>query len=232
MSSRRLRLALPLAALLGLAIASFALAGGGDHGKGNGWGKDFKVDVKIDFNNDGWPFKGNGWGKVDLKGMAFAKDSRNTFHAFLTGHQEIPATHSKGTGHLELTINSDNTIAFELTYSGLANPATAAHVHFGQPFANGGISFFLCGAPAPKPACPPGNTSTPATVTGTIVAADVQAIPAQLLAAGDLVAVGEVIREGLAYANIHTGVSTGGEIRGQISGKKGKWWSSGGKDDD
>ena len=197
MNGRRIRLAVPLALLLGLAVASLAIGATQDHGKGPpGWGK----------------------GK---KSQSWWKENRNTFRASLIGHNEIPATHSKGTGRLTLTINADNTMSFELTYSGLSNPATAAHVHFGQPFANGGVSFFFCGGGG-KPACPPGNTTTPVTITGAIAATDVQAIPTQLLAANDLVAIGEVIREGFAYANIHTAVSPGGEIRGQLSGKHGK----------
>jgi hypothetical protein len=38
----------------------------------------------------------------------------------------------------------------------------------------------------------------------------------QQLAAGDLAAVITAIRAGAAYANVHTTLSTGGEIRGQI----------------
>ena len=149
------------------------------------------------------------------------KKAKNQFSATLDGHNEVPATHSAGQGHLMLTINPDNTIAFVLTYSGLSNPATASHVHFGQPNVNGAgaASFFFCGGP--KPACPAGTTAAgPATVTGTIVAADVGAIPSQLLPAGDLAAIIDEIRDGFTYANVHTAVSPGGEIRGQVRGHK------------
>jgi hypothetical protein len=208
MNSRKIRFALPLALLLSLAIASLAVGATQDHGKGPGWD----------------------WGKKKGHFIKW-KDNRNTFRAFLTGRNEIPATHSRGTGRLTLTINADNTMSFELTYSGLANPATAAHVHFGQPFANGGVSFFFCGGGG-KPACPPGNTTTPVTITGTVAAADVLAIPSQLLPAGDLVAIGEEIRAGFTYANIHTAVSPGGEIRGQLSGKRGFFFRGFFDDDD
>jgi hypothetical protein len=156
--------------------------------------------------------KGQGWGK-----------NRNEFKAFLTGHNEVPATHSKATGRLSLKINDDNTMSFTLSYSGLANPATMAHVHFGQPLTNGGVSFFLCGGGG-KPTCEAGTT-TPVSVTGTIAAADVQLIPTQLLPANDLAAIAEEIRAGFAYANVHTAISPGGEIRGQLHRKHG--WGKG-----
>ena len=181
MSSRRIRYALPAAIVLGLAIASFAIAA--THGHGNGHGKG---------NDDG-----------------------NVFTASLNGHNETPAVHTKGTGNLTLTINADNTMSFTLTYSGLNNPALVAHVHFGQPNVAGGVVFFFCGGGG-KPACPAGTT-TPATVTGTVTAADILAPANQGLAAGDIAGMIEEIRAGFAYANVHTSSSPGGEIRGQLS---------------
>jgi hypothetical protein len=197
MNSRRIRLVIPAVLALSLVIASFAVAASQDGGKRKGWD--------------------------NPKSQAWWKQERNQFKAFLTGREEVPATRSRGTGRLSLTVNPDGTMSFELAYSGLANPATAAHVHFGQPGANGGVAFFLCGGGS-KPACPAGTT-TPANVTGSIAASDVLAIPAQLLAAGDLAGIAEEMRAGFTYANIHTSVSPGGEIRGQVHGRfdKGFW---------
>jgi hypothetical protein len=48
------------------------------------------------------------------------------------------------------------------------------------------------------------------------LAADVVALAAQGIAAGDLAAVLQMIRAGLGYANMHTPLHPGGEIRGQI----------------
>jgi CHRD domain-containing protein len=141
----------------------------------------------------------------------------NRFVAVLNGHNEVPAIHTNGTGKLTLTVNNDNTLSFELTYSNLSSPA---HVHFAQPNVNGGVSFFFCGGGG-KPACPAGNTSTPVTVTGTVAATDVQAVTAQGLPAGDLGAILSEIRAGFAYANVHTTNFGGGEIRGQLSGNHG-----------
>jgi hypothetical protein len=151
-------------------------------------------------------------------GPPFGKNSGG-FAAVLIGHNEVPAIHTNGMGKLTLTVNNDNSLSFELTYANLSSPAQVAHVHFGQPNVNGGVSFFFCGGA--KPACPPGNTSAPATVTGTVAASDVMAIPTQGMPAGDLGAIVGEIKAGFAYANVHTTNFPGGEIRGQLSGNRG-----------
>jgi hypothetical protein len=143
----------------------------------------------------------------------------NAFAAKLIGHNETPAVHTAGRGTFQLTVNSNNTLSFTLTYSGLNSAATMAHVHFGQPNVAGSISFFLCGGA--KPACPPGNTSAPVTVTGTVTTADILAVPTQGLAAGDMAAIVSEIRDGFGYANVHTSTSPAGEIRGQLRGEHG-----------
>src|SRR5262249_43253310 len=138
--------------------------------------------------------------------------SGTQFTPDLIGHNEVPAIHTSGTGKLMLTINSDNTMSFTLTYSGLSSPAAQAHVHFGQPNVNGGVVFFFCGGGS-KPACPAGNTSTPVTVTGTVNATtDILAPnPAQGLTAGDPTGIIQEIRAGVAYANVHTSNNPGGD---------------------
>ncbi len=149
---------------------------------------------------------------VGAMGVAAANgDShRNAFKARLGGYQEVPSISTTGSGELRLKVNPAGTeIAYTLIYSGLqGGAASAAHIHFAQPGVNGGILAFLCGAP--KPACP----AAPATVTGTIVAADILAV--QGIAAGDLPAALRAIRAGVTYANVHTATYPGGEIRGQL----------------
>jgi hypothetical protein len=136
------------------------------------------------------------------------------FTAKLIGHNETPAVHTAGHGTLSLTVNSNNTLSYTLTYSGLNTAAILAHVHFGQPNVAGAVSFFLCGG-GTKPACPAGTTSA-GTVTGTVAASDVMAITTQGMAAGDLSAIVAEMRAGFAYANVHTTTSPAGEIRGQL----------------
>ena len=82
---------------------------------------------------------------------------------------------------------------------------------------NGGIVIWLCGTatnpgPAGTQTCPQSGT-----ITGTITAANViAAAAAQQLTAGELDEVIAAIRAGVAYVNVHTAVSPGGEIRGQL----------------
>ena len=138
------------------------------------------------------------------------------FATKMIGHNETPAVHTAATGTLSLTINADNTISYSETYSNLSSPVLFSHVHFGQPFVAGGVSFFLCGGGG-KPACPQDTSAGP--VTGTVAAADVvgpvnQGIPAGTTAG--ITAIIQEIRNGLAYANVHTMISPGGEIRGQL----------------
>jgi hypothetical protein len=65
-----------------------------------------------------------------------------------------------------------------------------------------------------RPACP---TTTSGTISGRLVAADVEANPAQGIRAGDLAAGLRAMRAGATYVTIQTSTFPGGEIRGQIS---------------
>ena len=111
------------------------------------------------------------------------------------------------------------TIQYTETYSGLQGTVTQSHIHVGQLGVNGSIVIFLCQTAAnPDPTGLAPECPQEGTVSGTITAANVIAgsKARQQLAAGDLAAVVAAIRAGAAYANVHTDVSPGGEIRGQI----------------
>src|SRR5437899_5795461 len=141
-------------------------------------------------------------------------------HAQLIGFQEVPAVSTVASGDLKATIARDEqSIEYELTYSGLQGTVQQAHIHVAQRSVNGSIVIWLCGTagfagPAGTPTCPQSGTVGPRTVA----AADVVAgsIASQQLAAGEFNEVIRAIRAGVAYANVHTNLSTGGEIRGQI----------------
>lgn len=149
--------------------------------------------------------------------------------ARLSGVEEVPAVLTEGEGKLKLQIdNTAQEIDYTLTWEGLeGGSATQAHIHIGQPLANGGVAVWFCGNPqvGPPPINPPAGTQAcPAgpsgSVSGTITPATIQAVPAQSLAAGDFEEFVRAVRRGLTYANIHNAMSPGGEIRGQI-GRKG-----------
>jgi CHRD domain-containing protein len=147
---------------------------------------------------------------------ANGNSDRKSFKAQLSGYQEVPAISTTGTGELKLTVNANNTqIAYTLRYAALqGGAAMAAHIHLGQSGVSGAVAAFLCGG-GTKPVCPAAG----GTVSGTIVAADVLAIPTQGLAAGDLAALLRAMRAGVTYANVHSVTFAGGEIRGQIGGR-------------
>ena len=141
--------------------------------------------------------------------------------ASLIGFQEVPVVSTVARGEFHATISEDEqSIDYELTYSGLQGTVTQSHIHVAQRSVTGSIVIWLCGTttnpgPAGTQPCPQAGT-----ITGTIMAANVVAgaTTSQQLMAGDLAAVIAAIRARVAYANVHTDLSPGGEIRGQIRG--------------
>jgi hypothetical protein len=160
-------------------------------------------------------------GIASLAALAAPAQAAETHKAkLMEGVQETPAVITGAEGSFKMDIpKGDGSFNFELTYEGLENgTVTQAHIHVGQANVMGGIVVFLCtnltppaGVPVPPP-CPP----PPAKVTGTRTAADVLPQTAQGVSAGELSAVLTAVREGVAYANVHTTGSPSGEIRGQI----------------
>jgi hypothetical protein len=147
---------------------------------------------------------------------------KSNFQTGLTGYQETPLTlNSGGSGQIKLKISKDGaSIDYELSYRDLPSAITQSHIHFGRPALTGGIVLFLCtnlappsGVPLPQN-CPP----PPATITGTLTAADVRPVPGQGIDAGTagFAEMINAIRSGAAYANVHTAVFPGGEIRGAL----------------
>ena len=135
----------------------------------------------------------------------------------LTGFQEAtPAgVSTPATGSFSAEIDdAAQEITYTLRYVGFATSATQSHVHFGNRFNSGGVSFFLCGGS--KPACPPGTT-TEAVVTGTVTPADVIGPTTQGIAPGEWDEIVAAMRSGIAYANVHSSQFPAGEVRGQIN---------------
>ena len=147
----------------------------------------------------------------------------------MTGYQETstgtPAgLYTDGTGSFDAKIaEDDQSISYELTYSGLSSNVQQAHIHFGNRFTSGGVSLFLCtnlgNGPAGTPACP----LTGGTVTGTLTPASVvgpanQGIPASTATStAGWPRILAAIRAGVTYANVHTVNFPAGEIRTQLN---------------
>lgn len=145
----------------------------------------------------------------------------------LEGADEVPVVITAARGELVVRIDDVNqTIAYELSYEGIeGGPVLQAHIHLGQRHTTGNIVVFLCtnlgnapaSPPAPAtPACPAGPAGL---VAGTLTPASVIAREAQGVGANDLDAVISAIRQGVAYANVHTTAYPSGEIRSNFHGK-------------
>lgn len=160
-------------------------------------------------------------GLIAAAGLLFAwsyatagESKEKKFHARLDGAQETPAISTAATGTFEATLNqAGDQLTFQLEYSDLEGGNTLfAHVHIGQFDVAGGVMFFLCGGGG-KPACPNGS----ATVTGTVSAADIIGPAGQGITAGQFAEALRAMRDGIAYANVHTVTYPTGEIRGQVN---------------
>ena len=146
----------------------------------------------------------------------------------LSGFQEVPVVITTGDAELRLVMNeSARTIDYTLTYSGLQADITQAHIHVAQKGVNGAIVLWLCKTAGVQPTDPQVSALTPlcpgarsGTVSGTLRDANALGNTAQQLAAGNLDDAFIAIEHGVAYGNIHTIASPGGELRGQIKAKR------------
>jgi hypothetical protein len=150
--------------------------------------------------------------------------------ANLIGFKEVPSVSTGASGEFKAQINNhENAIDWELSYEGLEGDVQQAHIHFAQRGVLGGITVFLCtnlgNGPAGIQACP----ASPATIAGTIMAADVSPnIPATAAARTQGINTGEfeellrAIRAGTTYVNVHSTTWPGGEIRDQIRPGRGR----------
>jgi CHRD domain len=137
--------------------------------------------------------------------------SHGGFHAALSGLGEVPVISTTGEGSFTGTLVAGPALQYRLEYSGLeGGEVLFAHIHLGQTDVNGGVSAFLCGGGG-KPPCPASGT-----VKGTINPANVIGPTGQGITAGEFDEVIAAMEAGVTYANVHTEMFPGGEIRGQI----------------
>jgi hypothetical protein len=150
----------------------------------------------------------------------------------LRSTEEVPAISSPvAKGHFSAVLDETNlTITYELSYEGLEGAPLAGHVHVGQLSVNGNIPLFLCAnAPALPPATVPAAQAcpaAPATITGVLTPANTIPRPTQGIGTtvngvttatnDDFVELMNLMKQGVMYANVHSTLYTGGEIRGQI----------------
>ena len=152
-----------------------------------------------------------------LAGSAHAQRGVSNVSAGLEPSQEVPAVSSPARGSFEARIDDvAQMVEYTLTYEGLQADVRMSHIHIAQKNVNGGIMVWLCGTatnpgPAGTQVCPQSGT-----VTGVITPSDVGAVTTQGIAPGEFGEFVAAIRAGLAYVNVHTAQSPGGEIRGQL----------------
>jgi hypothetical protein len=143
----------------------------------------------------------------------------NHLAATLDGYQEVPSISSTGTASFTADVAKDGqSVDWSMSYSALEGNVTQSHIHFGQRSVSGGISVFLCtnlgNGPAGTQSCPGPHDGT---ISGTFGPADVIGPTAQGISAGEWDELMKAIDAGKAYANIHSTIWPGGEIRAQLN---------------
>ena len=152
-------------------------------------------------------------------------DDNRQIRARLGGFQEVPIVSTTGSGEFRGKIDGQTgEVDYEFSFSEMQGTVLQAHIHLGQRGVNGGIMVWLCqSATNPAPAAVAATTpmcSSPAFASSGRITAISLVGPggAQQLGAGELAELAAALRAGVAYVNVHTNLSPGGEIRGQISG--------------
>lgn len=119
-----------------------------------------------------------------------------TYYAYLSSAQEVPANASTGSGYARVVLNeSALTVTWTVVFTGLSSNQTASHIH--GPAAVGANAGVLINFPAVG--------GTAGTLTGTAAITAVQI---------------SHLRAGNGYVNIHTSNFAGGEIRGQLGKRR------------
>jgi hypothetical protein len=143
----------------------------------------------------------------------------NHLTATMSGYQEVPSISSTGTASFTADVAKDGqSVDWALTYANLEGNVTQSHIHFGQRGVNGGISVFFCtnlgNGPAGTQLCPGPHDGA---VSGTFGPADVIGPTGQGIGPGQWDELMNAIDAGKAYANVHSTIWPGGEIRAQLN---------------
>jgi len=131
------------------------------------------------------------------------------FGALLTGAEEVPAETTDASALAQFILNPDGSLSYELRAAGPIQNATASHIHLGARTQNGPVVLFLFAPPSAQ-----SFQTGDLIASGTAHDTDVIARPGFTPTISNLV---ERLRQGRAYANLHTTAHPGGEIRGQIT---------------
>ena len=132
--------------------------------------------------------------------------AEKSFHAKLTGNNEVPSVKTEASGNIKFELSSDGKVlSYKLEVKNIEN-TTAAHIHRGMKGKNGPPLVNLFSGPK-KEGKFSGKLSE-----GTITAID---LSGDLMGKSldDLV---QLVKSGDTYVNVHTDANPNGEIREQI----------------
>jgi hypothetical protein len=138
--------------------------------------------------------------------------SNITYTATLAGANEVPPKTTNGTGTFTGTLNpTTNTFSWTVNYSGLGSNVTLGHIHGPADAATNANVIVNFAAPENgsgtlQTGATSGTSTGSISLTGTV--------NANRGISGD--SLRKLLDGGLTYANIHTSLNGGGEIRGQI----------------
>jgi len=137
-------------------------------------------------------------------------DDGKTFRATLTGREEVPPVTTDGSASAVFRLRDDGSIAYELRATGPLVGVTQAHIHLGAYIQNGPVVAFLLPLHSEGTNFERGDLIA----RGTLVDSNVIArLPGFEPSISNLV---QRMRQGRAYANLHTTNNQAGEVRGQI----------------
>jgi len=143
-----------------------------------------------------------------LRRMFKVYEGGDHFAATLTGSEEVPPVNTQASATATFTLNPDGTLSYELRATGPITDAVQAHIHLGGRGQNGPIVVFLYG-----PTAGVNFSAGDLIASGTLSDANLIERPTFTPTIANLV---QRMRDGRAYANLHTHANPGGEIRGQI----------------
>ncbi len=144
-------------------------------------------------------------GAASLAGADVTQEtSAINFWASLSGSEEVPAVDTDGAGVMGASVDDGDTELTVMVATFNLEDTMAAHIHCGLPGENGAVGVTLYAGP-------------PVTQDGILAQTTITA-PDEGNACGwaDLAEVLAAMRSGETYANVHTLVNPGGEIRGQV----------------
>ena len=124
--------------------------------------------------------------------LGYASAATETFKGTLSGASEVPPVTSKGAGTASVNLDTaTKQVTYNVTYTGLTEPAAAAHIHCGAAAgANSGVAVALGAGP---------TAASPIQGSGAMTDAQLADLQA-----------------GKCYVNVHTDANKGGELRGQL----------------